>query len=394
MINFKKYISIIPLLGNLAVVYIGLPLISSSQDQEWGSKVIIILSFFGLAASLQFGIPLTVVRSISTQGSLNKSLRAKTIINCLFVTFICGFFLQITEPSLWWLLLFAPTIFFVGIQRAVWEGSEKFFTSYLARMLTISIAPLLIGYTLNKTFALTSLTLFSLLILAINIKMFWSISNDQNKNKNNDKNIMYYPYLMQSLAATAFIYSDRYIAGLVMDTIGISVFFREFEMIYRLSAPVFVVASLLFPSLSSSDPKRIYNSTRELRFCFWLWFPFCFLIVPILAFTYHKLGFFSTSDFMFKYQITISFTILFIGISILLQRVLLAFGSYRTIFMAFFISGLITTIGGGLVTYIYSSAVLTLALKSALDLLIVSAFISKFSYFNPFSNSKDSRQRL
>ena len=376
----RKYAAGMPLLLNLAVVYLVLPLISEADNQAWAASSIIIFSFFSLAATLQFGLPALIVRSIASGTPLSTRLRRTAFFNGAITFIICGTFIWTVYPGLWWILLFAPMVFAVGLQRAIWEGSEGFVKSYLARMGLISILPATLAFTLHIPVLAFAIWLVGSAVLYISARHFWALCKAHSE-PSQDR-VKYTAFLAQSLAAFSFIYVDRYIIGMNRDPLITAIFIRDFEMIYRFTAPMFFIGSLIFPALSSTENGRVRRSLKELRFALFLWVPFSFIVIPGLGHAYAILGLTSSSETFLAWPLLISATVFGLGVATLLQRVIMALASEKTVLITFVITGLTTTVVGATTTMFVGYAAFTLAAKTLVDIVVLGVVAIPYLRYN------------
>lgn len=365
--SFSKYLAAIPLLSNLLIIYVAYPIISNSSNLQWATQSIIILSFFSMLSALHYGVPVLIVRSCKNESKLGSIFIRAINLGILFSIFLSLFYLIAVDLRLLWLIIFVPVIIYINYVRGLWEARNHFLLSYLARMLIISVLPLVIIFSLSQSI----IYLFFICIICLTLSFIFyfyhsdSLKSLQGHASRNEK-IAFFAFFVQFLYAFIFIFSDRFILAFFLNEVELANFVKDFEMIYRFSSPMIFVGSILFPGLSSIDKKESNNTLKELIFFVILWTALSIFLPKFFSTIYEYFSFFDEANFFKLNDYLISIIIFFIGSSALGHRIILALCSYEQI-LKYYIY---------LIIFIFSSSFYGgFTGKSALEILFIKSVI-------------------
>ena len=375
---FSKYLASLPLTANLLIVYIAYPYISSSQDIKWATESIIILSFFLMISAMHFGVPTYIVRSFKNKTNLGLNFSKILFAGIFFSLIICFLFIYFVNENLLWMLFLVPGIIFINYVRGLWEAKNYFVSSYIARMMIISVIPLTLIFFLS--FSISFFYLLMMFITLLTFLFYLSYFNSFKKLEGQielRQNITFLPFFIQFLYTFIFIFSDRFILAFLTDEVSLANFVKEFEMVYRFASPMLFIGSILYPGLASLNKKEFSNAIRELIFFIIAWGFISFFIPFIFEKIYEYYQFKNESYFFKSNSVLIFLTVFTIGISALGHRLMLALGKYEEL-IKFYTILIILIISFSLIAGFYSfSSIQILFIKSIIEFTVITFFLLK-----------------
>ncbi len=366
--TFTKYLASIPLVANLLIVYIAYPYISSNQDVVWATQSIIILSFFSMLSAMHYGVPVLIVRSYKNESKLGNNFIKIINLGILFSIFLSFFFLINVDLKLIWLMIFVPVIIYINYIRGLWEARSRFLSSYLARMIIISVLPLLIIFSLS--YSNIYLLFISINCLILSFTFYFYNSEDIKKlrgHTSKNEKIIFFAFFVQFLYAFIFIFSDRFILAYFLNEVELAKFVKEFEMIYRFSSPMIFIGSILFPGLSSNDKKELNKTFKELMFFVILWIVLSILLPQFFSSIYKYFSFSYEANFFKINSSLISVIIFFIGSSALGHRIILALCTHELILKYYIYLIIFIFLSSLYAGFMYKSALEILFFKSLIE---------------------------
>lgn len=369
----------LPLFLNYVVVYVVYPYVLE-LDSLTAFNVVFLFSYFSMLSNMNLGVSIYLTKTIAKTGTDNTNIYILMLF--LFVVSILASYLIIIVSGFATtaIMFCAPLLVLIGLYRGYLEGLHRFFKSYLLRALTNSIIPLLVVFYLLRNYPGFEVLCFGFLVAAC--PFFWLIVGRYKEIEfepflRSLKKML--PYILQFLYLIAFVFFDRYLVSYFYGRSVFSGFVVEFEQTYRAIVPVLFLGSVLFPLLSSKSRAENLTAIRHGKYGFLAYAMFCICYPVILSYIYIGFGFGSTAQFYSENALIISLASILLGFAALLQRYVLAKVCESVVVKIYILNLILVTFFGAAISLLFLNAVLTLLIKSLIEIFVTSIFIWRSS---------------
>lgn len=372
---FYKYLSVIPLLFNTLLIYVGLPLIFRSKDSLFIEQATAIIGFAALIGPSLLGLPVMIVRRFARAEPFTLRFR-RILVGTLVLSFaISAVFLMSVRIEAVWVLIFWPSAVMNIMVRSYWESQGWFIRSYLFRAFFISVFPLMLVLGLF----LHSMILIILVAMAAALRFYLDFRILRHAmrfdNLANDPLAGFMPPFLEYISVFLFIFLDRYVVGFASDPATTALFIKHAEQVYRLAAPILFITALSFPGMASFDAANRARAECELRIANLFWIVVSIAAPFIVAMIYSRAGMGSEAAYFSSHALMISVFMALMGIITAYHRRLLASDKHRIAISFFLYSMIVTSLCGAIVSLIYRSPPASYFVKA----LIEAGFIIFFS---------------